>query len=158
KEGFVFLVTVAVKKPGAYQLRAALRDHGSERVGSASQFVQVPDVKKNRLTLSGVIAVGEAAEPKQRKAVVAASQPGDQTGEGEETRDPTNSAAVRQFHNGSILQYGFAIYNAHFDKATGQPQLLVQSRLFRDGSPIFTGKEQPFTLNNPPDLKRLAVN
>jgi hypothetical protein len=30
-------------------------------------------------------------------------------------------------------------------------------RLFRGGQPVFTGKVQPFALNNPPDLGRLAA-
>src|SRR5947209_6332013 len=55
KSGFVYMMTLPVKKPGAYQLRVALRDQASERVGSASQFVEVPDMKKNRLELSGIM-------------------------------------------------------------------------------------------------------
>ena len=56
------------------------------------------------------------------------------------------------------MQYGCVIYNAHTDKTTGQPQLLVQTRVFRGGQPVFSGKPLPFNLNNPPDLKRLSVN
>jgi hypothetical protein len=44
-----------VKRPGPYQLRVALRDVIADRIGSASQFVDVPDVKKGRLTLSGLV-------------------------------------------------------------------------------------------------------
>lgn len=42
-----------VKKPGAYQLRVALRDVASGRIGSAWQFVEVPDMSQGRLALSG---------------------------------------------------------------------------------------------------------
>src|SRR6185369_9745842 len=35
KAGFVYVVTVPIKKPGAYQLRVALRDEASQRVGSS---------------------------------------------------------------------------------------------------------------------------
>src|SRR6185295_4394356 len=55
KAGFVYMVTVPIKKPGAYQLRVALRDQASERVGSSTQFVDVPDIKKRRLALSGIL-------------------------------------------------------------------------------------------------------
>lgn len=58
ENGFVYILTVPVKKPGAYQLRTALRDGASERVGSASQFIEVPNIGKNRLTLSGIIVSG----------------------------------------------------------------------------------------------------
>jgi hypothetical protein len=53
KAGFVYMVTVPIKKPGAYQLRVALRDQTSERVESSSQFVEVPDMEKCRLEMSG---------------------------------------------------------------------------------------------------------
>ena len=42
------------------------------------------------------------------------------------------------------------------DPATGQPQLQTQVRVFRDGQPVFTGRVQRFTLNNPPDISRLS--
>ena len=161
KNGFVYTVTVPIKKPGGYQLRVALRDRGSERVGSASQFVEVPDMKKNRLHLSGIVVDRAGpAELKPRAPAGAASSgnptPADQT-EREQAGNPT-SPAIRQFQRGQAMQYGFIIYNAHLDKATGQPQLLVQTKVFRNGQPVFTGKEQPFVLNNAPDLKRLGVN
>ena len=52
-----------VKKPGGYQLRAVVRDSGSQRLGSAMQFVEVPDVKKGRLTLSSIVMGAELAKP-----------------------------------------------------------------------------------------------
>jgi VWFA-related protein len=45
-KGFVYDFSFPVKNPGAYQLRIALRDHGSDKLGSANQFVEVPNLKK----------------------------------------------------------------------------------------------------------------
>jgi VWFA-related protein len=147
KAGFVYMVTVPIKKPGAYQLRVALRDQASERVGSSTQFVEVPDMKKRRLELSGIL--------------LNASQPGTQvpiTSDQPQTDiDPANSAAVRQFRQGQSMRYSFVIYNPHVDPATGQPQLQTQVRVFRDGQPVFTGRVQRFALNNPPDITRLSA-
>ncbi|HEY9502573.1 MAG TPA: hypothetical protein VIR01_13155, partial [Pyrinomonadaceae bacterium] len=53
------------------------------------------------------------------------------------------------------LRYSFVIYNPHLDP-TGQPPLQTQVRIFRDGQPVFTGREQRFALNNPPDVTRLS--
>jgi len=39
KNGFVYNLAIPIKKPGAYQLRIAIRDEASERIGSAMQFV-----------------------------------------------------------------------------------------------------------------------
>lgn len=152
KDGFVYFITFPIKKAGAYQLRAALRDHGSARVGSANQFIDVPDIKKNRLMLSSlVLAAQNPATPKP------AAAPGTTQSPDEEVNDPTNSAAVRQFRKGSVLTYGLVIYNARLAKDGGAPQVQTQIRVFRDGNPVFAGREQLLNLNNPSDLRRLAA-
>jgi hypothetical protein len=53
-EGLTYLNDFPVKKPGAYQFRSALRDANSGQMGSSNQFIQVPDLKKDRLLLSGI--------------------------------------------------------------------------------------------------------
>ncbi|HWP54419.1 MAG TPA: VWA domain-containing protein, partial [Pyrinomonadaceae bacterium] len=58
RDGLVYYLTVPIKKAGAYQLRISLRDSATKRIGSASQFIDVPDLKKNRLALSGLILAG----------------------------------------------------------------------------------------------------
>ena len=141
KDGFAYFFVFPVKRPGAYQLRAVLRDHGSGRVGSAGQFVEIPDLKKGRLALSGLVVDA------------AAGQQGGDRGQ----PVPEASEAVRHFKPGMMMRYSFVIYNARLDGATRSPRLQVQARLFRGGQPVFTGKVQPFALNNPADLTRLTA-
>jgi VWFA-related protein len=167
KDGFVFILTVPVKKPGAYQLRAALRDTASERIGSASQFIEVPNISKNRLTLSGIIING-AADPAAKPAVPGAGASGSVAGsanaqakspEEEEIgdSDPQSGPAVRRFRRGMVMQYGYAIYNATPDKATGRPQLQTQIRVFRDGKELFAGRVQPLDTSGQLNVKQLAA-
>jgi VWFA-related protein len=152
RRGFVYNVIVPIKKPGAYQLRMALRDTSTERIGSVSQFIEVPDVKKNRLTLSGLILRGAAqqtgADP--AKDSVATSS------EGAEQTNPESSPAVRHFNRGMLMEYGYEIYNARIDKPTNRPQLTTQVRLFSEGKLIYSGKETPFEAADQTDLKRLV--
>lgn len=160
KDGFVYFVSVPIKKPGAYQLRTVLRDHDSQRVGSASQFVEIPDLKKGRLALSGI--VGSGTDPAESKRTANAGDtsrqsPDSRSDEGTELMDPQATEAVRQFRMGMLIRYGFFIYNARLNPDTRLPQLQVQTRLFRNGQPVFTGRVQPFALNNPPDLGRLRA-
>src|SRR5207244_10499009 len=77
RDGFVYYLTVPVKKPGAYQLRTALRDENTERVGSASQYIEVTDVKTNLLALSGLVLAGidAAAFNKQRASLSTSGVP-----------------------------------------------------------------------------------
>jgi hypothetical protein len=150
RDGLVYYVTVPVKKPGAYQLRMSLRDTATDRIGSAAQFIEVPDVKKNRLTLSGLILRGYPTRNAQpNDEVPSADQEGIDKGNAEA------SPAVRRFHSGMYLNYAFFIYNAHSEKGAA-PQLSTQVILFRDGKPVFTGKQNPMKTTGQADLKRLV--
>ncbi len=150
KNGLVYQLNVPIKKPGAYQLRVAVRDEKSEKIGGANQFIEIPDLKKERLTLSGLVVGGYEAQAKttnvkfQEQAISEA--------------DPLAQASVRRFREGNILQYGYFIYNAKIDRQTNQPQLTTQMRLFREGKLMFTGKEIAFDSNGQTDLKRINAS
>jgi len=150
---------VPIKKAGAYQLRAALRDHGSEHVGSASQFIEVPDIKKNRLAVSGILLTATDPTTTKKQSAAGGSAAVDKSPEGQnaEASDKVNAhtAATRQFKRGQILEYSFEVYNAHLDKVTSQPHLTTQMRLFRDGTAVFTGREIALDAVSQADLKRI---
>ena len=46
-EGVIYNFAFPVKKPGPYQYRVAIRDAQGGRVGSASQFIEVPNLSKS---------------------------------------------------------------------------------------------------------------
>jgi VWFA-related protein len=159
RDGLVYYLTVPIKKPGAYQLRISLRDTSSERIGSASQFVEVPDLKKNRLAISGIVLRGE--QPGERTGAAAASQPTDPAAQDQNARDQQNpeaSPAVRHLKRGMLMDYLFIIYNPRLDKATNKSQLVSQIRLFREGQPVFTGKENSLNFSGAIDPKRLVAS
>jgi hypothetical protein len=145
QQGFVYNVTVPIKKPGAYHFRVALRDTATDRVGSAGQFIQVPDIKSGRFALSGVVLT--TSKPEARSAV--ASQ-GPNNSEG--------SPAIRRFWQGAQMEWGYIIYNAQPDKNTGKPQLKTEVRLFRDGKQVFAGGAKPFDPAQQSDLQRLRAS
>ena len=151
KTGIVYPLNVPVRSAGAYQLRFAVRDAATERIGSASEFVEVPAVDNSkRLAVSGVVAAGY--EPPSTK-------PGPQpsTAEGYEP-NPELSPAVRRFQRGTRMDFGYVIYNARIDKSTGKPKLTTQVRLFRDGKQIFASDPEAFDLGKQVDLKRLTAS
>ncbi|HEY5884815.1 MAG TPA: VWA domain-containing protein [Pyrinomonadaceae bacterium] len=154
KDGFTYNVTVPIKKTGAYQFRLALRDVPSDRIGSAGQFIEVPDLRKNRLTLSGIVMRGVPLETYQKQGLQIIN--GNQSGKESSLTDAMAGPAVRQFKSGMVMIYGFMIYNAQIDKATNQPQLHTQIRLFRNGELVFSGKELPLDTTGQLDLKRLT--
>jgi VWFA-related protein len=152
RQGFVFNVTAPIKKPGAYQFRISLRDTATDRIGSASQFIEVPDLGRKRLALSGILLSGKAIT-----AGSANANPQATSGKGLSETDPEAGPSVRRLKQMMRLQYGLLIYNAALDKASGKPQLTTQIRLFRDGKQVFSGDELPYNLAGQSDLGRLVV-
>lgn len=144
RSGFTYTMNVPIKQPGAYQFRVAVRDTGTSRTGSASQFIEVPNIKKNNLALSGLVVLGT---PPTNIAAADAS-----------IVEAEALPAVRRFRPLMEIGYGYLVYNAKLDKANGQPQIETQARLYRDGQLVFTGKQIPLNTNGQPDLKRLPVN
>jgi VWFA-related protein len=147
RKGLIYSVSHPVAKPGAYQMRVVVRDATSEEFGSASQFIEAPDVARGRLTLSSVI-------------VKELEQPGPATPDHPEGQVATNniqgSAAVRVFHKGEQILYGYEILNA--ETGGGQPpQLESQTRLFRDGKQVYEGKVNPLAMTGQQDPKRLVA-
>ena len=144
RQGLVYNVAVPIKKAGAYQFRVGLRDTATGNVGSASQYIRVPDLNNRRLALSGVVLSGAAIAPGQTNA----------------KKDLTSSEvspAIRDFRQGMQLQWGYLIYNAQLDKS-GKPQLTSSIRLFRNGQQVFSGSDLPFVADNQKDLQRLAAS
>jgi VWFA-related protein len=54
ENGIKFAISIPAKKTGAYYVRAAVKDQASGAIGSAYQFVEIPDLKKDVLSLSSI--------------------------------------------------------------------------------------------------------
>lgn len=145
-QGFFYAADIPVKKPGAYQFRAVLRDPQSGKIGSAGQFLQVPDLKKNRLAMSGLILAGDALAPNGQAPAPDASIKQQATWE--------SSAALRRFPRNVRLTYGFHTYNATLNAAK-QPDLLMQVELYQEGKRVFQGEPRPLQYSDKSELKRL---
>jgi VWFA-related protein len=132
KEGLVYLLDVPVKEPGPYELRLAVLDIASKRVGSARQFIEIPNLRKGRLVITGLTISGRdigGADPKTSEAIWLAKPSG---------------PAVRKFPVGSTVDYGYAIYGTN---SSSSKSLAVQTRIYRDTKEIFVGQAQPLILN-----------
>jgi hypothetical protein len=133
KRGFVYDIAFPVKKPGAYQLRIAIKDIPTGRIGSASQFIDVPDLKKKRLTLSGV-GMENISFAAWQKRTANNGQPiaGD--------ADPMIDTSLRQFTRSSVLSYGLSIHNFK-----AQPNLSSSVTLYKDGKAVYTSPVRPIS-------------
>jgi VWFA-related protein len=153
-DGFVYHFPFPVKKPGAYQLRVAIRDAQSNTVGSANQFVEVPNLKKNRLTVSGIVLENSTYEQWQKSQTNAPVSSSVTENAIADATNPLNDTSLRRFKRGTVLRYGSEIYNARAD--TGQkPSISTQVRIFRDGKLLFDGKPSTVDVSGQADLQRI---
>ncbi|PYS93317.1 MAG: hypothetical protein DMF64_05560 [Acidobacteria bacterium] len=162
RDGLTFGINLPIRKPGAFQLRVAVRDAASERVGSANQFIEVPNLSKSQLTLSGLyVASNESRQTLNASAqtggAAAVALPSDASAtEGQLVEsEPQTGPAVRRFRAGMVIDYGYEAYNARLDSAMKRPHLQTQVRLFHDNQQIFTGKVLDIT--GQPDSRRLVA-
>ena len=123
KNGLVQVVDIPVKRPGPYQLRAAMMDNATKKAGSSAQFIFVPDLKNKQLAMSDVGINTEAFLL---------------------TRNTDGNPGLRMFHGGDKLVYTAYIYNAKEIKGSGKPNLETQVILYREGKVVFTGKRNSF--------------
>lgn len=161
-DGFIYAINVPIEKAGGYQLRVAVRDGRAGRVGSANQFIDVPDIGMNRLTLSGLVISGfDPSKTNKATDPGTVDQMGQHSRSGKEGAvheiEPAISPAVRMLRRGIYLDYGFLIYNAQLDAKTGKPQLESQLILLKDGKPVFVGKVSPLIVGEEPDLKHIPA-
>jgi hypothetical protein len=140
KDGLIYRTDIPLKKPGAYQFRAVLRDPESKRLGSAGQFLQIPDLTRKRLAISGLLLASADTRPATQTVNTengeAASQPPDLQG----------TAAIRRFSRTGTLDYGFMVYNADTNAAAKLPQLTSQVEIYREGKLAYQGPARPVAL------------
>lgn len=135
--GLNYHLLVPIKRPGPYQMRAAVRDTATDRTGSAYQFIDVPELKKGQLALSGILvnsAVLDLSTLTGTSSVYSAQADTD------DQAQPT--VAVRRFKRRMLLEYHYLIYNARPASKDVLPDLVAQVRLFRDGE-LLTSHEEP---------------
>jgi hypothetical protein len=99
-------------------------------VGSAGLFINVPNTRLRRLSLSGIIL-----NPK---------------GVGDK------SPAVRRFEVGDEVTFAMEIYNARLDPATHLPNLEESIQLYRDAQQVLAFN-RPFGNGEPSESKRVSL-
>ncbi|HKE58745.1 MAG TPA: VWA domain-containing protein [Pyrinomonadaceae bacterium] len=111
--------------PGIYQVRVAARDEKSGRVGSAMEWIVIPDLTKSQLTLSSLLLGGQVLENTTAKGA-----------------NPQVQLSVdHRFARSAPLGYWVFVYNARRD-AAGKTQLTAQTCVLRNGQPVITSPQR----------------
>ena len=122
-------------KPGIYQIRVAARDDKSGTVGSAAQWIEIPDLSSKKLTLSTLLLGGHISNAVQ-----------DQKASG----DQVQFSVDRRFARGSQLTFFTIVYNA-----SAAPKLESQIEILRGGQRVVASPVMPVVLEPNTDLARI---
>jgi hypothetical protein len=142
EHGFDYTVVIPVARPGAYQVRAAVRDAATGRTGSARQFVHVRDVKDGSLAMSSIVLRGEMQRDDH----------------GIETaKDPLESASVRSFRQGNRIAYAYNLFNVAAD-AEKISRIETRSEIWRDGVRIYSAEPKTIEFPASDDAGRRSVS
>jgi VWFA-related protein len=139
KNGFNYRRLMALK-PGFYQARVAIREEGSARMGSASKWVEIPDVGKKQLTLSGVLL--SAGREDQNDLQPANSG-----------YVPQLSSATRRFKKDGAVDFMVFAYNAKVEKNTAD--LVIQSQVFSGSKLVYASPIAKMIIPESVDLQRI---
>ncbi len=155
ENGIRFTVLLPVKKPGSYYVRVAVKNQESGNVGSAYQFIEIPDLKKKRLALSNMFILGRDDNAAWIRSGV--------TEDLSQTwvkpvlnREASRSPALRSFLPGESFEYMTVVYNAEHDKDAA-PDLESQFVLFKDGVEFFKSESQKVNLSGIHDFDRIPI-
>lgn len=133
--GFVYVLMMPIKKAGVYQYRVALRDTASGKIGSASQVVDIPDLGKGRLTISSLAVEGVSPVTWQN---ISQGKVGTNPGQQQVVSTLLYDTVLKQFPAGTVLRYGFEVYNAKLDNSASA-HLETQVKIVQNNRTIVEG-------------------
>ncbi len=126
-EGVLYSLDVPVKKSGPYQIQIAVRDEATGKMGSASQFLEIPDLKRGRLALTSIL-LQQGDRPDGAPASTGATP------------------ATRQFRAGDQVEYFCLIVTG--GKKPLDHDIDAEIRVLREGKEVFRGPANLLPMEN----------
>ena len=128
--------------PGLYQVRVAVRDDKSGRVGSAHSWIEVPDLTKSRLCMSSLL-LGERTQAMMRNV-------SNSTDVGSVMLNPSH-----RFRSDSTMRFLVFAYNAALSQADQKADVAVQVLVIRDDQPVITTALKKINIDGLTDFTRI---
>jgi hypothetical protein len=153
-KGFVYVLIMPVKKPGTYQYRVALRDSDSGKIGSASQVIDVPDLAKQKLTLSSLAVENVNMTTWQN---ITQGKVGNGPNQIKVASTLLYDSVLKQFAPGTVLRYGFEVYNAK-SGGSEMPKLETQAKIWQNNMAVVQGNVNKFDASTQKDPKHIRIS
>ncbi len=140
ENGLIFTVDIPIKKYGSYNFRIVVRDNASNRLASAGEVLEIPNLDKNNFFMSGLITAEVSPDGSFKFPIAATAE--------QAISVPLNStnSAIRKFRAGDSIRYTYNVFNAKNNNLT------AQLRLFNQGTLVTESKESTIQVT---DLKRI---
>ncbi len=131
--------------PGLYQVRVGVRDEKNGRIGSAQQWIEIPDISAHKVVLSSLIV--------SERTPVATPQTATSPRNGDAPQDHVILRVDHRFQRNSFLRFLVFIYTNLQPGVT--PEIAVQVQILRSDQPVITTSVRKVSTEGMPDLKRL---
>lgn len=145
RQGFNYRRLVELK-PGFYQARVAVREEKSGRLGSVTAWVEIADVKTQKLTLSGIMLSEAGKGGLQDLADNTAANPSG-------SYTPRPSSASRRFKSGGDVDLLLFVYNAKSEQNT--VDLAIQTQIFSGSKQVFATPLMKIAVAQDSELQRI---
>jgi hypothetical protein len=144
-DGGVVYTYKAPLAAGLYQVRAVTRDQKSGKVGSASQWIEIPDLKSHQLTLSSLLLGAQVVDVKPKAD---ATKP--------EAAPQVLFSVDRRFKKSSQLSFWVFIYNAtRGTNGASPPDLTAQLEVVGNGKTVVKTDARKLGMNGLDDFQRV---
>jgi VWFA-related protein len=127
--------------PGLYQIRVAARDEKSGRMGSATEWIEIPDFTSGSLAISSIL-IGERKQAQEEA----------KTANG----GISDISVDHRFTKTSYLRFLAYVYNAGRGAASNEvPNVALQIQVLRDDHPVMTSPMRKVATEGITDMARL---
>jgi len=155
EHGVRFSLLLPVKKPESYYIQISVQDTKSGKVGSAYQFLEIPDLNKKGLALSDIFILNSADD-----LIWMNSDVTEELAKGEFSlvfqSEEVQTPALRTYMSGDNFQTLTMIYNADA-KAIARSEIETQSVLYKDGAVFLRGEPRPIALEKVDALDSIPI-
>jgi len=161
RHGIRFSLLLPVKKPGTYYVQVSIQDAQSGKIGSAYQFLEIPDLGKKNAGMSNIFIITSADDLDWLRSDITK-----QIGGGvflPVLQGDIRSPALRTYMPGDSFQAMATLYNVDA-KAIARSEIDIQSVLYKDraeflrGNPVSIAPDEVQSAGNSiPILRRFTV-
>lgn len=155
KGGIDFELYLPVRYPGSYFVRAAIRDRASGKIGTAYQFLEIPNLTKRRLAISSIFIADKDDDLSSiRSGDIKGSKGSFESAR--VLREVPRSPALRYYPRGSNVEYLAIVFNAK-SKNGLEPRLVSHYVLYKDGNEYSKRDLGAVILEGTVDFERIPV-